>query len=169
MFTFLVTRSLRNRMLVLAIAAVLVLYGALTITRLPVDVFPDLNRPTATIMTEAEGLAPAEVEQLVTFPIETQMNGLPGVERVRSTSGVGLSIIYVEFDWSVDIWRARQQVGERKAQQQAYGLVGIAGRLGLGHGQAQSQGQRRQDYTGQFRFFHAHDSEWATELDQTSS
>src|SRR6188472_3573869 len=113
MFTFLVTQSLRNRLMVLAASAVLVLLGIFSAGRLPVDVFPDLNKPTVTILTESEGLAPPEVEQLVSFPIETQMNGVPGVTRVRPVSGVGLSIVYVEFEWGTDIYRNRQQSAER--------------------------------------------------------
>ncbi|WP_207540399.1 efflux RND transporter permease subunit [Sabulicella rubraurantiaca] len=113
MFQFLVSASLRNRLLVLIASVVLVGYGALVLPRVPVDVFPDLNRPTVTLLTEAEGLAPEEVERLVTFPIETAMNGMPGVMRVRSVSAVSLSIVYVEFDWSADLYRARQLVAER--------------------------------------------------------
>jgi HME family heavy-metal exporter len=108
MFTFLVSASLRNRLFVLAMAGILILLGAYAARQLPVDVFPDLNRPTVTIMTESEGYAPPEVEQLVSFPIETQMNGVPGVSRVRSVSGIGLSIVYVEsatVSWSRNVSR----------------------------------------------------------------
>jgi len=113
MFKWLLDNSLGNRLLVIIASLVLMAYGAFTLSRTPVDVFPDLNKPTVTIMTEAGGMAAEEVEQLITFPLETTMNGLPGVESVRSVSSAGLSFIYVTFDWSTEIFRARQMVSER--------------------------------------------------------
>lgn len=130
MFKWLLENSLANRLLVLATAAVLMAYGAFTLSRTPVDVFPDLNKPTVTLMAEAGGMAAQEVEQLITFVLETSMNGLPGVESVRSTSSAGLSFVYVTFDWSVDIFRARQMVAERLAAMEEALPPGITPTMG---------------------------------------
>ncbi len=113
MFDYLVKASLQNRLLVMVAALGLLLGGAFSLLQTPIDVFPDLDRPTVTIMTEAGGMAPEEVEQRLTMPIETTMNGLPRVTSVRSQSGVGLSFVYVQFSFGTDIYRARQSVSER--------------------------------------------------------
>ena len=130
MFTWLLDFSLKNRMIVILLSAISMVYGAYTLSKMPVDVFPDLNKPTVTIMTEAGGMASEEVEQLITFPLETAMNGLPGVEAIRSVSSAGLSFIYVTFDWSVDIYRARQMVSERLSSMDGAIPDGIVSRMG---------------------------------------
>ena len=130
MFTWLLDFSLKNRMIVILLGAISMFYGAYTLSKMPVDVFPDLNKPTVTIMTEAGGMASEEVEQLITFPLETAMNGLPGVEAIRSVSSAGLSFIYVTFDWTVDIYRARQMVSERLSSMDGAIPDGIVSRMG---------------------------------------
>ncbi|MCA3077082.1 MAG: efflux RND transporter permease subunit, partial [Rhodocyclaceae bacterium] len=130
MFKWLLDNSLANRLLVLIGAVVLMAYGAFTLSRTPVDVFPDLNKPTVTIMTEAGGMAAEEVEQLITFPLETTMNGLPGVESLRSTSSAGLSFLYVTFNWNTDIFRARQLVSERLSSMEGAIPAGVVPRMG---------------------------------------
>src|SRR6185503_10561947 len=105
--------SLRNRAIVLAFAAAFLLWGGYAISKMPVDVLPDLSAPTVTILVEGPGMVPTEMESLVTFPIESALNGAASVRRVRSATAVGVAVIWVEFDWGQDIQRARQIVAEK--------------------------------------------------------
>src|SRR5437899_5191248 len=113
MIDSLIRWSLRNRAIVLAFAAAFLIWGGFTISQMPVDVLPDLSAPTVTILVEGPGMVPTELESLVTFPIESALNGAAGVRRVRSATAVGVAVIWVEFDWGQDIQRARQIVTEK--------------------------------------------------------
>ena len=107
--------SLRNRVVVLAVAAAFLVWGGYVAARMPVDVLPDLTAPTVTVLVEGHGMAPTEMEALVTFPIEAALNGGSGVRRVRSVTAVGIAVVWVDFDWGEDIYRARQTVTEKLA------------------------------------------------------
>src|SRR5687768_3987837 len=105
--------ALHNRLVVIVASALLIFMGSYTASTMEVDVFPDLTAPTVVILTEAHGMAPEEAERLVTYPIETAVNGASNVRRVRSSSSAGISIVWVEFNWGTDIYQARQIVNEK--------------------------------------------------------
>ena len=113
MIDALIRWSLHNKLIILALAVALLVWGSWQAYHLPIDVLPDLTAPTVTILVEGSGIAPEEMESLVTFPIESALNGAAGVRRVRSVTAVGAAIVWVEFDWGEDIYRARQTVNEK--------------------------------------------------------
>ncbi|MYN64770.1 MAG: efflux RND transporter permease subunit, partial [Acidobacteria bacterium] len=107
--------SLHNRPAVLAVAAAFLVWGSYVAVRMPVDVLPDVTAPTVTVLVEGHGMAPTDMEALVTFPVEAALNGASGVRRVRSSTAVGIAVVWVDFDWGADVLRARQTVSERLA------------------------------------------------------
>lgn len=116
MLDMIIRFSLKNRLTVIILSLILLIYGSFVTLNLPIDVFPDLNRPVVTLITNAPGFAPDEIETLITIPLETNINGTPGLTRVRSLSWIGVSLIYAEFEWGTDIYKNRQLIAEKIQQ-----------------------------------------------------